>query len=170
MPSFGQLISQQIPRLRRYARALLSDAGMADDLVQDCLERAWSKQRLWSDQGDIRPWLFSIMHNLHVNALRSLQRRPGHETLTHDTDRDTTSPEQPEQLLALHELEQALHRLPEKQRQVMLLVGLEQFSYEETASILGIPVGTVMSRLSRARENLRSALHGEPQPTLRRIK
>jgi RNA polymerase sigma-70 factor (ECF subfamily) len=168
MSSFGQLISQQIPRLRRYARALLADPGTADDLVQDCLERAWSKQRLWRNEGDIRPWLFTIMHNIYVNDMRSLKRRPGFESLTAMTE--PPGQEQPENLLALQELARALHQLPDKQRQVLLLVGLEQFSYEETASVLGIPLGTVMSRLFRARENLRTMLHGEQKSHLRRVK
>lgn len=168
MSSFGQLISQQIPKLRRYARALLPDIGMADDLVQDCLERAWSKQRLWRNEGDIRPWLFSIMHNIYVNDIRSLKRRPGLEPLS--SMAEPAAQEDQDNPLALRELERALHQLPEKQREVLLLIGLEQFSYEEAAAVLGIPQGTVMSRLFRARENLRSTLHGEPQSRLRRVK
>ncbi|MCG8429533.1 MAG: RNA polymerase sigma factor [Chromatiales bacterium] len=169
MADFSQLITQHIPRLRRYAKALFSDPALAEDLVQDCLERAWSKQHLWNGSGDIRAWLFSIMHNLHANEARKFNRRPALIPMEAQNDQPITGNQ--ESTLALNELEAALHNLPEKQREVLLLVGLEQMSYEEAADVLNVPTGTVMSRLSRARENLRSTLYGaHKQSNIRRIK
>jgi len=168
MADFGQLITQNIPRLRRYAQALYADKALADDLVQDCLEKAWAKQHLWDNKGDIRAWLFSIMHNLHANAARSFSRAPTLLPLESGEEPPVTGNQ--ESSLALTELKAALYQLPEKQREVLLLVGLEQLSYEETAKVLDIPMGTVMSRLSRARERLRSTLYGGRKTNIRRIK
>ncbi len=146
---------------------MLGDRDRAEDLVQDCLERAWSRFHLWRP-GNLRGWLFTIMHNLSVNARRRQFRSPptapldgGPEIATRATQEDR---------LAVGMLQQALSRLPEEQRSVVLLVGLEEFSYAETAKILGIPIGTVMSRLHRAREQLRRLLAGSAESPLRRIK
>jgi RNA polymerase sigma-70 factor (ECF subfamily) len=155
MTAHARLVAEQIPRLRRYARALVGDPGAADDLVQDTLERALSRLRMWRDGSDLRAWLFTIMHNIHVNQVRARARHP-HESL---------DVEQAEALRAaepdwdeLRDVGGALAQLPVEQRAVLLLVGLEQFTYEETASVLDLPVGTVMSRLSRGRERLRTLL------------
>ena len=157
---------EHLPRLRRYARALTGDAARADDLVQDTLERALVKLDLWQPGSDLRAWLFTLMHNLFVNQLRT--RRP----------QDTALDEAPEipvsggqmEALAARDIHAALARLPEEQREVILLVGLEQFAYAEAAQVLGVPVGTVMSRLARARERMRHMLAGEPAVQLKVVK
>jgi RNA polymerase sigma-70 factor (ECF subfamily) len=153
------LITQQVPRLRRYARALTGERSAADDLVQDTLERALSRFHLWRRGSDLRAWLFTIMHNIYVNQTRSRMRRQ-HEALENEPAADAARASEPD-WLELRDLEAALARLPEEQRAVVLLVGLEQFTYEETARVLGVPIGTVMSRLSRARERLRMILGGD---------
>ena len=157
------LIAQQIPRLRRYARALTGDRTAADDLVQDTLERAWSRFHLWRRGSDLRAWLFTIMHNIHVNQVRS-RARHRHEALETEPDAEALRGRDPD-WLELRDLASALARVPEDQRAVLLLVGLEQFTYDEAARILEIPIGTVMSRLSRGRERLRILLGGDANVT-----
>jgi RNA polymerase sigma factor (sigma-70 family) len=145
----------EIPRLRRYARALLGDRAAADDLVQDTLERACSRLQQWRPGSDLRAWLFGIMHNLRIDQLRhpALPTRP-----LEDNDQDApTRPTQSDRL-ELTDLEAALARLPLEQRQVLLLVALEEMRYGDIATLLAIPVGTVMSRLSRGRERLREIM------------
>lgn len=152
-----QDIVAEIPRLRRYARALTGDTTRAEDLVQDTLERALSRWVLWRP-GNLRAWLFTIMHNIFVNQLRGaapLDYRP-----------DELVPELPirpeqEDGLGLRDLDKALQQLSVDQRETLLLVTLEELSYEEAAKVLGVPVGTIMSRLFRARERLRIALQGQ---------
>jgi RNA polymerase sigma-70 factor (ECF subfamily) len=153
------LIAQQIPRLRRYARALTGDRAAADDLVQDTLERALSRFHLWRRGSDLRAWLFTIMHNLYVNQARSRARRQ-QESLESEPAAEVLRGRDPD-WLELRDLASALAHVPEEQRAVLLLVGLEQFTYDEAARILEVPIGTVMSRLSRARERLRALLGGE---------
>ena len=146
-------IAEHIPRLRRYARALAGDAHRADDLVQDTLERALAKFHLWRHGSDLRAWMFAIMHNVFVNQLqvrRELALDEGVEAALEGAPRSDP--------LELRDLDAALQRLPAEQREVLLLVGLEQLSYAETCKALGIPVGTVMSRLSRGRERLRQLM------------
>ena len=162
--SIRDAIVAEIPRLRRYARALTGDPGNADDLVQETLRRALEKYSLWQRERDLRPWLFSIMHNLHVDG-----RRRDHRVDFHDDD-DLPVPVQracQADALALRDLERALALLPADQREVLLLVGLEELSYAEAARALGIPQGTVMSRLSRARTRLKAILAGDTAPQLR---
>ena len=153
---------QYIPRLRRYARALTGDRSRADDLVQDTLERALVKGHLWQPGSDMRAWLFTLMHNVFINQLRSQSARATAE-LDDEAAHVAVRPTQTDGL-ELRDLQATLLCLPEEQREVLLLVGLEQMSYEETARALGIPLGTVMSRLSRARERLRGLLAGGLTP------
>src|SRR5262245_18767112 len=157
------LITQQIPRLRRYARALTGDRSADDDLVQDTLERALSRYHLWRRGSDLRAWLFTIMHNVYVNQARSRSRHQ-HEALDTEAGADPLRGREPD-WLALRDLPGALARIPEEQRAVLLLVGLEQFTYDEAARVLDIPIGTVMSRLSRGRERLRLLIGGEGSVT-----
>jgi RNA polymerase sigma-70 factor, ECF subfamily len=169
MNDYAHLIEQHIPRLRRYARALTGERAIADDLVQDTLERAWNKLHLWRRGSDLRAWLFTIMHNVYVNQLRS---RTAHPLVPLDED-DINLPERPTQtdLLEIRDLDVALRKLSDEQREVLLLIALEQLSYEEAAKALGIPIGTVMSRLSRARDRLRRIMKGPADAaTLRVIK
>jgi len=163
----GELLATQIPRLRRYARALTRNAQAADDLVQDCLERAWCKAHHWEPGTDLRAWLFTLMHNLHINALR--RNRPDTEPMEHTDYQDPRPPAQ-DAALNLRDLEQGLAQLTPEQREVLLLVCLEEMSYEQVAAVVGVPIGTVMSRLHRARERLRGWMAGEQRPALRRIK
>jgi len=169
MDHFDRLIVEQIPRLRRYARALTGDVVHADDLVQDCLARAWSRRHLWLRKKRLRQWLFTIMHNLHVNALAKDARRPGEVPWSDGLTTASVGPGQDARLEA-RAIVEALAHLPPDQREAVLLVGLEQFSYAEAAAVLGIPLGTLMSRLHRGRERLRALTSGEGRPPLKRIK
>jgi RNA polymerase sigma-70 factor (ECF subfamily) len=158
------LIVAEIPRLRRYARALTGRSDAADDLVQDTLERALGKWQFWQRERDLRPWLFSIMHNLHVD----IGRREGRIEYRDDE----SLPEFPQRAdqedgLELRDLDRALALLPVDQREVLLLIGLEELSYGEVARALGVPQGTVMSRLSRARSRFKAILAGEALPQLK---
>jgi len=148
-----------IPRLRRYARALVGDRAGADDLVQDTMERAWQKLSSWRKNTDMRPWLFSIMHNLHVDQ----RRKPVIPTVTLDDEDALATPAYAPDRLVGYDLESALRLLAAEQREILLLVVLEEMTYEEVAATLNIPIGTVMSRLSRARERLRTLVEGRPQ-------
>lgn len=150
-----------IPRLRRYARALVGERASADDLVQDTLERAWAKLHLYRRGTDLRAWLFTVMHNVHVNRVRAT--RPV-DPLEDDMPELAQRGTQPDALL-VRDLDRAIARLPADQRAVLLLVTLEEMSYEEVARTLGIPIGTVMSRLSRAREKLRAMMLGQTPPS-----
>jgi len=152
-------IAEHIPRLRRYARALAGDSHRADDLVQDTLERALVKFHLWRHGSDLRAWMFSIMHNVFINQLKSRRELE----LDDATESSLESPPQSDPL-QLRDLDAALRCLPAEQREVLLLVGLEQLSYAETSQALGVPIGTVMSRLSRGRERLRALMSGAHLP------
>ena len=157
MKDVAQVVAY-IPRLRRYARALVGERSAADDLVQDTLERAFNKLHLWKRGTDLRAWLFTVMHNVHVNQIRG---RREHATLDADALEIPVRATQ-EVGLEVRDMERALGRLPVEQREVLLLVVLEDMSYDETATALGIPIGTVMSRLSRARDKLRALMEGLP--------
>ena len=163
MSEFNGLVEREIPRLRRYARALTRSADRADDLVQETLLRAISKCHLWQAGTDIREWLFTIMHNHYVNMVRRAMR----DEATIDIDQMSSSlvaTTDPTASRQLRELEESLARLSGEQREVILLVGLEGMSYDTAAQVLGVPVGTVRSRLSRGRDALRR-LMGMPEKT-----
>ncbi len=154
-------IAEQIPRLRRYAWVLLRDATAADDLVQDCLERAISREHLFQPGTNLRAWLFTIMHNLHVNAIGRAKRMvPVDPTQNTIDERGAVSPAQGDRLV-VRDLERALDALSVEQRAVVLLIGVEGLSYAEAASVLDVPMGTIMSRLARGREKLRRLMDGE---------
>lgn len=156
-PDAGEQLLACIPRLRRYARALAGDRADADDLVQDTVERGWAQLAAWQPGSDMRAWLFSIMHNVRIDQGR--RRKVPTELL----DDDTPQPAAPERVsagLELRDVDAALRLLPEEHREILLLVGLEEMRYEDVALTLGLPVGTVMSRLSRAREKLRVLMEG----------
>lgn len=162
-----QLIAE-IPHLRRYARALLRDADAADELVQACLERALGRFHLWHTGRKLRVWLFTIMHNLHIDMIRHRKVR-GDTIALDDIAQATRQPDQ-EQRLAANRVLAALDRLPDEQRDVLLLVGVNQLSYAEAARVLAIPQGTLMSRLHRGREALRRSLGLDThQPVLRQV-
>ena len=167
MSEFSDRVMQQVPALRRYARALTGEHSAADDLVQDCLERALSRAHLWRRPDSLRGWLFAIMHNVHANHRRAAARRPQ----INELNEDTHSAVAPSQLDSVHvsQVAAAVGLLAEDQRRVLLLVALEGMKYEEVARLLGVPVGTVMSRLSRARDRLRELMR-RGAPALRRVK
>ena len=157
-----------LPRLRRYARVLTGDANRADDLVQDTLARAWEKRALWRAGSDLRAWLFTIMHNVHVNQF-AIRRRELAETSLDADDGPAGGWEIPVRAtqsdrLELTEVLMHIRRLPTEQREVLLLAAVEELRYEEIARLQGIPIGTVMSRLNRARERLRRMLAEPPAP------
>ncbi|HXC91406.1 MAG TPA: sigma-70 family RNA polymerase sigma factor [Stellaceae bacterium] len=154
-------IEAEIPRLRRYARALTRDVCAADDLVQDCLTRALGKLHLWQSGTDLRAWLFTILHNQYVNYVRRSVREGAAVGLSDNEPLLTRAPHQG-QRLELRDLERAIAKLPEEQRSAILLVGLEGMRYEEVAAVLDVPVGTIRSRLSRGREALRKLVGAEP--------
>jgi RNA polymerase sigma-70 factor (ECF subfamily) len=163
----GHAIVEHIPRLRRYARALVGDRYAADDLVQDTLERAWNKFYLWRPGSDLRAWLFAIMHNVFVNQAR--RRRYEVEQPLDDMPAMAVRATQSDQL-ELHDVDRALRTLSVEQREVVLLVVVEQLTYGEVSRALEIPIGTVMSRLSRARERLRQLLGGQSVVPLKVVK
>jgi len=168
-PRENHPIVAQIPHLRRYARALMGDPHLADDLVQDCLARAWSRLHLWREGSNLRTWLFAIMHNLHANVVRGASRRPPsapYDDVAFAVPVRATQ----EDRLEVASIDEALAHLPDEQRTVILLVGLEGMSYQDAAAVIGVPIGTVMSRLHRGRERLRAMLTGAGAPGLRRVK
>lgn len=165
-------ILDQLPRLRRYARALTGDRAAADDLVQDTVERALSRSSLFARGSRLDAWLMTVMHNLYMSQMRRAAARPAMMPLDDLSAESATTAPAASAALDLRDLERSLALLPLEQRETLLLVALEEFSYEQTAAILGVPVGTVMSRLARARTRLRSLLAGEPaqSPPLKVVK
>jgi RNA polymerase sigma-70 factor, ECF subfamily len=170
MSEFAREVETHVPRLRRYARALTGDLSRADDLVQDTLERAWNKFHLWRQGSDLRAWLFTIMHNVFVNQLRQGTLTGSEMPLDDDAHQVPVRATQ-EDALEIRDLQVALEHLPGEYREVVLLVGLENLRYEEVAQVLGVPIGTVMSRLSRGREQLRRLMaSGAPPPGLKAVR
>ena len=160
-----------IPALRRYARGLVSDIARADDLVQDTLERAWGRFSLWQKRGDLRAWMFGILHNQFIDHLRAQRARP--EDAAGDGLPELPQRAEQADRIEVRDLDRALQRLPAEQREVLLLVAVEELSYLEAAAVTGVPVGTVMSRLARGRERLRQELQGRATPAaapIRRVK
>ena len=170
MSDLKQAIVECIPKLRRYARALMrGDVLAADDLVQDCLERALSRLHQWRGDSDPRAWLFTIMHNLYANQVRRITTGPQFVSFPVNDEHMQVNGAA-ERQLELRDLHRAIANLHPEQREILLLVTLEGFSYHEVAAIVGIPQGTVMSKLSRARNQLRTVLTETETRRLRRIK
>jgi len=163
LSTFRQSIQASIPALRRYARALTRDAEIADDLVQDTLVRALRSEHLFHGE-ETRSWLYTILTNLNRNRLRSLARRPAHAPLGDNDAPESAGPE-----AGMRDIERAMKSLVPEQRTALLLVVLEGLSYREVAEVQGVPIGTVMSRLARARAQIKAFLDGE-RPPLRRVK
>lgn len=165
-------ITQHLPRLRRYARALVRNRDDADDLVQDTVERAWARKRLFQVGTRCDHWLLSIMHNLYVNDVRRRAARPISQAF--DIEQSPADTRSPAARLDIRDLDNALQQLPEEQRAALLLVAIEECSYQDAAAILSVPVGTVMSRLSRARDRLRQLMASPTAstnaPTLRVVR
>ncbi|MBK8741572.1 MAG: sigma-70 family RNA polymerase sigma factor [Betaproteobacteria bacterium] len=154
----GERIIPHLPGLRRYARLLTGDPHRADDLVQDALLRACAKWTLWRPASDLRAWLFTVMHNVFINQLRAAPPA----SVQFDDLAEAGHSEDPAVAI---DLQRALARLPDDQREVLLMVTVEDFSYADVARVTGVPVGTVMSRLSRARRRLREAMEGSREAT-----
>lgn len=156
------LVEPLIPSLRRYACSLLRDREAADDLVQDCLERVISRWHQRRADGDARTWVFTILHNLAINRLRQKARRGPHVSVEDVTEMAFASPPAQEERLHQRAVLEALSSLPDDQRSILLLISVEDLSYAEAAAVLGIPLGTVMSRLSRARHRLAQLIEEGP--------
>lgn len=150
-------ILAEIPGLRRYARALLRDADAADDLVQDCLERAFSKLDNWRSGTSPRRWLFTLMHNIFIDHMRTSQRRRALAAESVEAEPSVSPPEQTG-LLDLRDVLDALQEVDAERRAAILLVSVEGLSYTEAAEVLGVPTGTLMSRVARGRRDLRDVL------------
>jgi RNA polymerase sigma-70 factor, ECF subfamily len=151
-------IETEIPRLRRFARFLSRDADLADDLVQECLLRAISRIDTWQPGSNLRAWLLTILRNIFFTEMRRLQRTPIVSVAAEDVTSATTQESEPEFAPYLASIQEAFNQLEEEHREILVLVALEELTYQEAASILGIPVGTVRSRLSRARKAMRGKL------------
>jgi RNA polymerase sigma-70 factor (ECF subfamily) len=160
-------VAQHIVALRRYARSLVRNSSEADDLVQECLARALARLRVWHEVRDLRAYLFTILNNVHLDTLAHRKRSGNVVPIDEAVANLSCRPNQVSRIEA-NELSEALERIPEEQRRVVLLVGIGGMKYHEIASMLGIPIGTVMSRLSRGRETLRRMLAGEELPSLKR--
>lgn len=169
MVQFLDEIEACVPALRRYARALTRNADHADDLVQDCIERAIRKQALWKPTGPLKAWLFRILLNLYRNELRTNRRRGEHVPVDTLLVEPAVAPAQPGRI-ALNEMSRAIETLNGEQREALLLVALEGLSYSEAAGALDIPLGTLMSRLGRARAALRKLTGSGEEPRLRTVK
>ena len=157
-----------IPALRRYARALVRNAAAADDLVQDCLERAVSRWHQRRDN-DPRRWLFTILHNLVISQFRQITARGKHVTIDEANENEFGRSAVQEQQLMYQDVLNKLAKLPDDQRAVLLLVAVEDLSYADAAKVLDIPIGTVMSRLSRARERLKQEIEGTADDASRNV-
>jgi len=168
MDDFLDEMQAAVPSLRRYARALTRDAERADDLVQDCLERALRKRSLWRPTGPLVAWLFRVPVNIYRNDFKTRRREPAAASLDDGRPEAASAPPQLDRL-ALADTARAIDRLPDEQREALLLVVLEGISHAEAAERLAIPVGTLMSRLGRARAQLRKDLDN-PAPRLRAVK
>jgi RNA polymerase sigma-70 factor (ECF subfamily) len=167
---FRAQLQAELPHLRRFARAMAGDLSLADDLVQDCVERALTKSALYDPTRPMRAWLYAMLRNLYINGLRREARSLVVKSVDSLVEGEDAAPPEQEHRLAVTEIAAALDRLPVQQREVLVLVSLEELSYREAAEITGVPIGTVMSRLSRARGMLRNLLGERGQPVLRRVK
>jgi len=155
---FGAALAEALPRLRRYAIALVGDIATADDLVQDCLERAWKNRDTLRDETAIFAWLRTILHNANIDRVRLRRHRPN-EAESLDTISETIAAGMTGDGPSVSmDVVRAMNQLSIEHRQILLLIGLEGVSYREAADELGVPIGTVMSRLARARERLRALL------------
>ena len=159
--AFADALIAQLPALRRFAIALCGNVAMADDLVQDCIERALRRSDQLSEQGRLAAWLRSILHNLYVDELRRRRTRGPDKDIS-ELANDLALSAPAEDRAEAADFVRALDSLSPEHRQIILLVGLDGVSYREAAAQLDIPIGTVMSRLTRARERLRAELERTP--------
>ncbi len=167
---FRSQLAAELPHLRRFSRALVGDAALADDLVQDCVERAMVKSHLYDPARPLRAWLYAVLRNLFISGLRRDRRSAVVKTVDDLTGSEGSVPANQEERLSVALIAEALDRLPHDQREVIVLVALEEMSYRDAAEIVGVPIGTVMSRLSRARAALQRILEDRGHTVLRRVK
>ena len=167
---FRSQLAGELPHLRRFARALVGDASLADDLVQDCIERAIVKSHLYDPARPLRAWLYAVLRNLFISGLRRDGRSTVVKTIADLIGTEGSVAAAQEERLSVALVAEALDRLPPQHREVIVLVGIEEMSYRDVAEIIGVPIGTVMSRLSRARSTLRDILEGRGHTVLRRVK
>jgi RNA polymerase sigma-70 factor (ECF subfamily) len=156
MTDINSAFEAEIPGLRRYARKLVRDEAVAEDLLQECLVRGLDKQHLWQEGSNLRAWLCTILHNQYVNHIRRSVRE-GIPVALNEVEEPLIREPSQEKLIELRDLDRALKQLPAGQRAAVLLIGLEDMGYEKAAKIIGVPVGTVRSRLSRGRQKLKMA-------------
>ena len=169
MISKERQVIDEIPHLRRYARALGYDKTSADDLVQECLARAMGRLHAWQPTGTMRSWLFTILHNLHVNLHRVDKDVFDIYPDSYLAERKAAQADSHTGLL-VRDVNAALAQISDEQRSTILLIGLEGLTYAEAATVTGVPVGTVMSRLARVREKLREIMDQDAEQTLRRAR
>lgn len=163
-------LTKELPHLRRFARALCGDAALADDLVQDCVERAMGKSHLYDPSRPLRAWLYAVLRNIFISGLRRDRRSSIIKTVDDLMEGEDAVAAAQEDRISVKQISEALDRLPTQHREVIVLVGLEEMSYRDVAEILAVPIGTVMSRLSRARSQLREILEQRGTTVLRRVK
>ncbi|HUR42716.1 MAG TPA: RNA polymerase sigma factor [Aestuariivirga sp.] len=167
---FRAELARELPYLRRFGRALAGDPALADDLVQDCVERALIKSHLYDPSRPLRAWLYAVLRNLFISGLRRESRSLVVKTVDDLVGTEGAVAASQEERMSVFLVAEALDRLPPQHREVIVLVGLEEMSYRDVAEITGVPVGTVMSRLSRARVSLRQILEERGHMVLRRVK
>ncbi len=167
---FRSQLAAELPHLRRFSRALVGDAALADDLVQDCLERALIKSHLYDPARPLRAWLYAVLRNLFISGLRRDRRSAVVKSVDDLAGGEGSVAANQEERLSVALVAEALDRLPHDQREVIVLVALEEMSYRDAAEIAGVPIGTVMSRLSRARAALQRILEDRGHTVLRRVK
>jgi RNA polymerase sigma-70 factor, ECF subfamily len=167
---FRAQLAAELPHLRRFSRALVGDVALADDLVQDCIERALIKSHLYDPARPLRAWLYAVLRNLFISGLRRDRRSAVVKSVDDLTGGEGSVAANQEERLSVALIAEALDRLPQDQREVIVLVALEEMSYRDAAEIAGVPIGTVMSRLSRARAALQRILEDRGHTVLRRVK
>lgn len=160
----------EIPHLRRFARSLCGDASLADDLVQDCIERALKKSHLYDAAKPLRAWLYAVLRNIHVSNWRSNVKHTSSKNIDDLIDGEGATRAEQEDNFSTSLITEALDKLPAQQREVLVLISLEEVSYKQASEIIGVPIGTIMSRLSRARSLLKDILEERGTTVLRRVK
>ena len=168
--AFRKDLITELPYLRRFARGLCGDASLADDLVQDCVERALVKSHLYDPARPLRAWLYAVLRNIYVSNWRRNSKFTGAKNIDDlEGSEGAVQPEQ-ENNFSVALITDALDNLPAQQREVLILISLEEMSYQQASEIIGVPIGTIMSRLSRARAHLQNILEERGTPVLRRVK
>ncbi len=168
--TFRKDLIVELPYLRRFARGLCGDVSLADDLVQDCVERALMKSHLYDPARPLRAWLYAVLRNIYVSNWRRNAKHNGMKDVEELQGFEGAVPPEQEQNFSVALISDALNTLPAQHREILILVSLEEMSYQQASEIIGVPIGTVMSRLSRARAHLQNILEERGTPVLRRVK